>query len=186
MTKENLKSKLKKIGVTVITTLAACLVFGTNAYPVLAAAEEVPDNTITLDVTVKETQEVYSIELTQEETGEYVLVCDTDASFTYTVNKTANTTSVDCAGLLNQGEWTYEMTYVVCEDGSTTSKLSLTKGSDVVDVKITLPDEMLVEDFQNTLKIAEDVLMPKIYLIVSTLLMVALIIVAYAMLFLGT
>lgn len=70
------------------------------------------------------------------------------------------------------------------EDGDA-NKISVTKDADDSDAKVTLPDESLVEDFENTLKVAETVFLPKIYLAVAAILMVALIIVGYAMLFLG-
>ena len=73
MKKMNLKNSFKKICLTAITSIAACLIFGANVYPSVASAEEVSaTNTVTIDVTVKETQDVYSIELTKEENGEYV------------------------------------------------------------------------------------------------------------------
>ncbi len=71
------------------------------------------------------------------------------------------------------------------EDGKDENKISVTKDADDADAKVTLPDESLVEDFENTLKVAETVFLPKIYLAVAAILMVALIIVGYAMLFLG-
>ena len=70
------------------------------------------------------------------------------------------------------------------EDGDA-NKISVTKDADDADAKVTLPDESIVEDFENTLKVAETVFLPKIYLAVAAILMVALIIVGYAMLFLG-
>ena len=119
MKKINLKNLKKKL-VVALTSLVACLILGANAYPVVACAEEAPENVVTIETTIKE-KDNDRVELMNDE-------------------KTA-------------------------ED------------------KITAPDESLVEDFEKTLEIAEGVLLPKIYLIVASIIMVALIILAYAMLF---
>ena len=182
MKKVNLKDKLKnfrRIGLTAITSFAACLIFGANAYPVVASAEEAtPANTVTIDITVKETQDVYSIELTKENNGEYVVSCEGDESFVYTVSETDGVTTVACSGLKDEGEWTYEMTYVVENENS----FSVTKGADAVEVKIIIPDTALVDEFKDTLKIADNILIPKIYLGVAGILFVILVIFGFAML----
>lgn len=173
MKKMNLKNSFKKICLTAITSIAACLIFGANVYPSVASAEEVSaTNTVTIDVTVKETQDVYSIELTKEENGEYVASCSADESFAYTVSETDGVTTVACSGLKDDGEWTYEVTYVVeAENG-----VSVTKGADVVDVKIVMPDATLVDEFEYTLKIAGmEFPIPYIYLTVATVLLVIII-----------
>ncbi|MBR2341789.1 MAG: hypothetical protein IKA72_05225 [Clostridia bacterium] len=232
------KVNLKKIGITAIASLAAGLVFGANVYPVVASAEETAVNLVTIDVTVEETQNVYSVELTKAANGEYLAFCEADESFSYTVSETDGVTSIAFAGLLEQGEWTYEMTYDVYQstDGQNCENmLSVTKGADVVEVKlsadaaileynaylqgtgnsqlnatlsedgktltvnsegnkavaasdimtvkIVLPDATLVEDFKNTLQIAEDALIPSIYLTVAAILLIALMLVFCAMLF---
>lgn len=238
MKRTNLRKKLKKIGLTAFTSLASLLILGANAYSVVASAEEeTPKNAVTIGVTLKETKDVYSIELTKEE-GEYVVACEDDETFVYTLNQTDEALTMEFAGLATQGEWTYEMTYVVYENSETEnceSVLSVTKGADLVDVEISLgsaivdydaylegeektdlsatlsnggktltvnseeekavaasdvmtvkiiiPDTLLVEDFQNTLEVAEEKLIPKIYLIVAAILLVALVIVGFAMLF---
>ncbi len=182
MKKVNLKEKLKnfrKIGLTAITCFAASLIFGANVYTAVASAEEVaPENTVTIDVTVKETQDVYSIELTKEEDGEYVVSCEGDESFVYTVSETDGVTTVACSGLKDEGEWTYEMTYVIEDENS----ISVTKGADAVEVKIVIPDTALVDEFKDTLKIADNILIPKIYLGVAGILLVLLVIFGFAML----
>ena len=136
------KINFKKIGMSILTSFAACLIFGANAYSVVASAEEAKDiNVVTIDVTVKETQDVYSIDFAQDENGECVVSCEADESFVYAVNHEDGVTTVDCSGLLEQDVWTYEMTYVIyagAEDKNAETVLSVTKGADVVEVKISL------------------------------------------------
>ena len=231
--------KLKQAGVTAITSLAASLIFGVCAYPIVAVAEErtVEPQSVTIDVIVKETQDVYSISLTETENG-YTAVCDTDESFAYEVTADEAMTTVYCEGGYEEDDATYELSYafIQSEDGEDNeSVLSVTKGADAVEVKISLgasiiyydaylegeeketlsatlsedctsisvapqdnkavassdvmmvkiiiPDQLLIEDFENTLKIAETELFPQIYEIVAFIVMIALAILGIAMLF---
>lgn len=175
----------RKIGVTALVSFAACMIFGANAYPMVASAEEEkPENAVTIDVTVKQTQDVYSIEIVKEN-DEYVLSCDSDESFVYSVSEENGVTTMECSGLLEQDEWTYEMTYVVSEtfeEEKSEGAISVTKGSDVVDVKIVIPDSTIMDDFNATWELAKEMLLPKIFLIVAGILFVALVIFGFAML----
>ena len=142
--------KLKQAGVTAITSLAASLIFGVCAYPIVAVAEEkaVEPQSVTIDVTVKETQDVYSISLTETENG-YTAVCDTDESFSYEVASDEKMTTVYCEGGYAEEDSTYELSYafIETEDGADNeSVLSLTKGADAVEVKISLGASIIYYD----------------------------------------
>lgn len=242
MKRLNLKNnkKLKRVGITAVTTLAAGLIFGLCASPIVAAAEQKPSEpeNVKIDVMIKETENVYSIALTETENGGYTVVCDSDDTFAYEVSASETMTTVYCAGLSVDGDWTYELnyTFVQTADGEDNENLlSVTKGADVVEVKLSfgseiiyydaylegeeksdlsavlsddctsitigtqenkavaasdvmtvkiiIPDQLLVEDFENTWLLAEIELFPKIYMTVAIIVMISLAILGIAMLF---
>ena len=230
--------KLKQAGITAITSLVAGLALGAYAYPIVAVAEEQPEpKTVTIDVTIKETQDVYSIALTETENG-YTAVCDNDASFDYEVAVSEEMTTVYCAGVYLDNEWTYEMNYsfietaegednesvltvtkgvdevevtisletsivyydaylegeekadltaTLSEDGTSISVMSqenkVVFASDVMTIKLVALDDLLIEDFEKTMELAESELFPKIYTIVAIIVLIALVVLGIAMLF---
>lgn len=241
MKKFNLKNsnKIKKASLTAITTLAAGLVFAFSAAPIVASAEQsaVEPESVKIDVSIKETQDVYSVSLVESENG-YTAVCDADESFAYETVVGEDMTTVSFGGLYVDGAWTYEMNYTFFESAEgeeNENVLTVTKGADVVEVKISLgesiiyydaylegedkanlsavlsedgtsitvapqenkavaasdvmtvkiiiPDNLLIEDFKNTIELAEGVLFPKIYLTVAIIVLIALVILGFAMLF---